>query len=264
MSVRHRVDVFNSLLVSSIRAWRGTMAFRDVGAPAQLLHLYDVESNADCREIREILTELNLDALIIPCPDNGHHTAELYAVAAMQGCVSTPELPVLVDPNQGDQAPALIGREAVKNYLLAMYGRDSVPRILPTQAYEWWNAGTGWLASKLRGESVAYAAKPAAQPLRLYSFESSPFSRLVRERLCELQVKYELRNMGKEQISDFGPNGARWSWKEWRPVAGGRREQMIAAFGRAQMPYLEDPNTGAKLFESKSILNYLEKTYADG
>ncbi|RIJ70076.1 glutathione S-transferase, partial [Nakamurella silvestris] len=30
-----------------------------------------------------------------------------------------------------------------------------------------------------------------------------------------------------------------------------------------QVPYLEDPNTGAKLFESESIVNYLQKQYGE-
>jgi glutathione S-transferase len=30
----------------------------------------------------------------------------------------------------------------------------------------------------------------------------------------------------------------------------------------AQVPFLEDPNAGVCLFESKAIIEYLEKTYA--
>jgi glutathione S-transferase len=29
----------------------------------------------------------------------------------------------------------------------------------------------------------------------------------------------------------------------------------------AQVPFLEDPNTGLAMFESKAIIEYLEKTY---
>lgn len=32
--------------------------------------------------------------------------------------------------------------------------------------------------------------------------------------------------------------------------------------GTFQVPYLEDPNTGVKTFESKAIIEYLRKTYA--
>ena len=37
---------------------------------------------------------------------------------------------------------------------------------------------------------------------------------------------------------------------------------MLAHAGRVQLPYLEDPNTGAALFESKTIVDYLEQHYA--
>ena len=33
---------------------------------------------------------------------------------------------------------------------------------------------------------------------------------------------------------------------------------------KATVPYLEDPNTGAKLFESASIVEYLETVYTVG
>ena len=31
-----------------------------------------------------------------------------------------------------------------------------------------------------------------------------------------------------------------------------------------QVPFLEDPNTGVCMFESKAIIEYLEKTYGGG
>ena len=44
-----------------------------------------------------------------------------------------------------------------------------------------------------------------------------------------------------------------------------KREKIIPVMGRAkqdiQVPYLEDPNTGEKLFESAVIVRYLQKQY---
>ena len=40
----------------------------------------------------------------------------------------------------------------------------------------------------------ARPSKAPDEPLELYSFESSPYSRLVRERLSELELPYVLRN----------------------------------------------------------------------
>ena len=48
----------------------------------------------------------------------------------------------------------------------------------------------------------------------------------------------------------------------YEPEAGGKRDAFFQAHGRVQVPYLEDPNTGQKLFESTRILAYLEKEYA--
>jgi glutathione S-transferase len=41
-----------------------------------------------------------------------------------------------------------------------------------------------------------------------------------------------------------------------------KRQELLDKRGYFQVPYLEDPNTGVYLFESKDIIEYLEKTYA--
>ena len=120
------------------------------------------------------------------------------------------------------------------------------------------------LASSLRGGEGERAAPSRAprKPLELYSFESSPYARLVRERLCELELPWVLRSIGKEQLSDWGPASRRFSLRPWRPKPGGRRERMLAETGRAQVPYLIDPNRGIDLFESQAILTHLDAHYA--
>jgi glutathione S-transferase len=37
---------------------------------------------------------------------------------------------------------------------------------------------------------------------------------------------------------------------------------LLAQLGRIQVPYLEDPNTGTKMYESSDIMDYLERQYA--
>lgn len=39
---------------------------------------------------------------------------------------------------------------------------------------------------------------------------------------------------------------------------------LVSVFLDPQVPYLEDPNTGAKMFESADIVEYVRKTYAIG
>jgi glutathione S-transferase len=40
------------------------------------------------------------------------------------------------------------------------------------------------------------------------------------------------------------------------------RAAFVERSGRMQVPWLADPNTGAQLFESADIADYLERTYA--
>ncbi|MEK9817570.1 MAG: glutathione S-transferase N-terminal domain-containing protein, partial [Limnobacter sp.] len=105
------------------------------------------------------------------------------------------------------------------------------------------------------------ASKKPEQMLTLYSFEASPFCRPVREVLCELEIPYHLVNLGKEQFADMGVNGVHAAVGEYNPVKGGKREQFMAKTNKMMVPYLEDPNTGKAMFESKAIVEYLLETY---
>jgi glutathione S-transferase len=79
--------------------------------------------------------------------------------------------------------------------------------------------------------------------LELWSYEASPYSRLVREALCELELPYLLHNVAK---------------------GSPRRADFVARSGKMMVPYLADPNTGRELFESADIVRYLNETYALG
>jgi glutathione S-transferase len=98
------------------------------------------------------------------------------------------------------------------------------------------------LASWTRGlgGSRARPSRAPEKPLELWSFEVSPYCRLVREALCRLELPYLLHNVGK---------------------GSPRRPDFIARSGRMMVPYLADPNTGVAMFESAAIVAYLEKTY---
>lgn len=41
-----------------------------------------------------------------------------------------------------------------------------------------------------------------------------------------------------------------------------QRQRLFEMAGAGQTPYLIDPNTGARGYESSEIVDYLEKTYA--
>jgi hypothetical protein len=244
-----RSTLLRSLLASTVRGWRGTQVLERARTPKQLLVVFDRENDPDCRLLRELLTELQLDALIQPCPVGGRR----YARQRPRGA----QLPYLVDHDLDVQADGLHACVAhvLQAYSKARGSRGSVDGLAAR--------ATSRIASALRGDA-GLQAKPSRLPrlpLELYSFESSPYSRLVRERLCELQLPWILRSFGKEQRADWGPPNLRFTLATWQPKPGGRRAQMQAATGKAQVPYLIDPNTQVELFESAAILDYLDRRY---
>ena len=112
-----------------------------------------------------------------------------------------------------------------------------------------------------RGTYVQPSKTPAL-PLELYSFEASPFARPVRERLCELELPYLLRSVGRTQAGDWIPPALRRATGyEVEPQSRNRRRLKEIA-GSVSVPYLVDPNRGEGLAESTAILDYLATHYA--
>jgi glutathione S-transferase len=86
--------------------------------------------------------------------------------------------------------------------------------------------------------------RPALQQqLELYDFEGCPYCRKVREALCELDLDYLQHPVGK---------------------GSAHRAQLTEEGGKVQVPYLIDPNTGTRLYESDDIIEYLNETYGAG
>ena len=110
-------------------------------------------------------------------------------------------------------------------------------------------------------KKIIHRAAPE-QLLELWSFEASPYSRIVRATLTELEIPYILHNVPKERWQDMGPAVLRLKPGKYEPLAGGKREKMLPEMqGKMQVPYLVDPNTGVKMFESAQIVKYLKKQY---
>ena len=119
------------------------------------------------------------------------------------------------------------------------------------------NAARGvWINKK-----IVNRAAPE-QLLELWSFEGSPYTRLVREVLTELEIPYILHNVAKERWQDIGPANLRLKPGQYIPLPNGKREKVVEVMGRdIQVPYLVVPNTGVKMFESAKIVEYLKKQY---
>src|SRR4029077_140073 len=78
-------------------------------------------------------------------------------------------------------------------YLYERYGQGAPAgalRLGPLTAL-----GCGLVSAARAGRGcTARRSLPAGEPLELWSFEASPYCRLVREALCELEMPYLLHN----------------------------------------------------------------------
>jgi glutathione S-transferase len=245
-------DVLASALTSTLRLWRGTNARAAAKQPAKPLHLYEFEGCPYCRLVREALTELDLDALIYPTPHGGKRfRPKAEKLGGKQ------QFPFLVDPNTG---VSMYESADIIDYLYRTYGG----RAAPTHLLRPLDVTSSVLASvpRFRSGRQARPSKAPKRPLELFSFESSPYSRRVRELLSELEIPYLLRSTGKARWQDLGPPSLRATLFPSLPVEGRNRTELLKRAGKVQVPYLVDPNTGTAMFESQAIRDYLLATYA--
>lgn len=245
-------DVTSSVIASTLMGWRGSMGSRSVQQPEKLPELYDREGCPKCRLVREAVTELNLDIRIIPVPQGG--TRFLPQLKEVSG---SDEVPYLVDPNTNTR---LGGADLIVEYLFRHYAGRSAPKPLHATSL---TLVRSKLATAIRQNQGVRAVPSLAAPqdLTLYSFESSPYSRIVREKLSELELPYKLVNIGKQQRADVGPSNFRLHLGPYKPLPNTKRSEFFAKHGNVQVPYLIDPNTGIDMFESADISAYLDKTY---
>lgn len=250
-------DLATSLLASSCRAWRGGAAFRPAARqPEQLLELYEFEASPYCRLVREVLSEMDLDAMIYPCPAGG--TRFRPRAQELSGKL---QFPFLIDPNTGDK---LLESAEIIDHLFLSYGNGRTAkrglgrRLAVAGSYA---ATVSRSIGRVRGMRARPSRAPA-MPLELYSFEASPYSRPVRELMSELELPYRLRNFAKSRWREMGPPVVREKFYPNAPITSPNRIRMRELTGRSQAPYLVDPNTDTALYESSAILRYLEQTYA--
>lgn len=246
------VDTLTSVAATFARGGRGVQATPAAVKPEQPLILYEFEACPFCRLVREAITELDLDVLVRPCPKGG--TRFRPEVIEKGGKA---QFPFLEDPNTGTR---LYESADIITYLFETYGRRPVPfgwRLRPLQV------ASSLMATALRpmaGARVRPSRAPAL-PLELYGFESSPFVRLVRETLCSLELPYLLHPVGRTRASDFVPPAVRDRFKMHFEVEGESRKAFLERAGRMMVPWLCDPNTDTRLFESAEIRRYLLETY---
>lgn len=225
--LRRRLAIAGGFSAAGARFAAGTLV-RGVGArrPVKRLRLWEFERCHHSRAVRESLSELDLDFEVRPCPVGGAR----FRGEARHGT------PRLEDPNVDG---VFEGRAAILAHLHGVYG-DGTTR--------WFTASAplvvlGSLGLRLlqgnRGGDVRPSRAPG-KPLELWGFEASPYCHFARAALSELELPYVQHNLAKDSP---------------------KRAAFVARAGRSQFPYLEDPNTGEKLFESARIVDYVRATY---
>lgn len=225
------LDVSTSFVSTLLRPGAG-MFVRGVGPrPEARIRLYEFEGCPFCRKVREMLTTLDLDAAIFPCPKGGTRFRPEVEKHGKQ------QFPFMIDPNTGTE---MFESDDIIKYLAERYGDGSVPLSLRMGPLTVLSGSAGSLLRFPRG-TRARASRMPEGPLELYSIEASPYARLVREALSELELPYVLHNLGR---------GSR------------KREAFEKMSGKMMVPYLVDPNTGTAMFESADIVKYLDQTYA--
>ena len=246
-------NVATSMISTLVRGSNGIQSSPAAVKPAKTLRLYDIENCPYCRLVREALTELDLDVEIYPCPKKGERFRPEVVERGGKA-----QFPYLVDPNTGVEMYESLD---IIDYLFETYARRKLP--------------LKWRAGKLQtlGSMLASAprlnqgmqARPGAWPeymLELYSFESSPYARPVRELLCEMEIPYILRSCGRTRLQEWILPPLREKLHITPASEVDNRRALQNAEGKVSIPYLYDPNTEQGLFESGDILNYLRDSYA--
>jgi len=183
-------------------------------------------------QVREAVSILDLDVVFYPCPKDG----KTWRPKAVE-LGGKQMFPYMVDPNNGT---AMYESDDIIAYLFENYGDGNVPLLLKLGPVTAITAGLGQIARAGRG-SAARPSKIPAEPLVLWGYEGSPFVKLAREVLNELELPYLLKTCAR---------------------GSPKRDAMLEKFDHFQVPLLEDPNTGESMFESAYIVDYLERTYA--
>ncbi|KAL0410118.1 UNVERIFIED_CONTAM: hypothetical protein Slati_3601500 [Sesamum latifolium] len=200
--------------------------------PEKPIEIYEFESCPFCRKVREIVAVLDLDVLYYPCPRNGPNFRP--KVSQMGG---KQQFPYMVDPNTG---VSMYESDDIIKYLVGKYGDGNVPLLLSLGLLTTLTEGFAMIGRMGKGSSYTPSKLPP-KPLEIWAYEASPFCKVVREVLVELELPHILHSCAR---------------------GSPKRQILYQRVGHFQVPYLEDPNTGVQMFESAEIVDYLRATYA--
>ena len=200
--------------------------------PEKPIEIYEFEGCPFCRKVREMVAVLDLDVLFYPCPQKGPTFRP--KVLEMGG---KKQFPYMVDPNTG---VAMYESDDIIKYLADTYGDGTIPIMLSLGLFTTITAGLAMIWRIWKGSSYTVSKLPP-QPIEIWAYEGSPFCKIAREALVELELPHLLHSCAR---------------------GSPKRQEIFKKLGLFQVPYIEDPNTGVKMFESSEIVEYLKATYS--
>jgi hypothetical protein len=93
----------------------------------------------------------------------------------------------MIDPNNGSE---MFESDKIIRYLFKVYGETGeVPQVLQGS----WvpvTAGLGVSLARLGAGGGYQLSNPPKMPLELWAYEGSPFCKIVREKLCSLELEH--------------------------------------------------------------------------
>lgn len=256
--LKHQFGVVQALISAVTEGGRGTTGTPYPKQPVLALQLYEFEGSPFCRRVREVMTLLNLDYEVYPCPKGGQKYRQI--VKQLGGKT---QFPFLVDANHNMH---LYESQEIIHHLFKHYGKSGqTPKKYAAYPKIPYVAFAGTLLNGARGVWIDQNIVDRAAPeklIELWGFEASPYTRIVRGVLTELELPFMFHNVAKERWQDQGLAKLRLKPGKYEPLAGGKRAQVLKHMGdNIQVPYLLDPNTGVSMFESKDIVDYLKAVY---
>jgi glutathione S-transferase len=240
------------MLATLVRTGVGINSQSAILKPEIPLKIFDIEACPHCRLVREALTELDLDAEIYPCPQQGvRYRAEVIEKGGKA------QFPFLIDPNTGIQMYESL---SIVKYLFETYGQRTLP--LKWQFGQLQTMGSKLASTARPGLGMRKTSSHAPkQLLELYSFESSPYARMVRECLCEMEIPYILRSCGRTELAEWLLPPLRDALNIVPNSELTNRKRLQEKAGRMAIPFLIDANQNVEMFESAKIIEYLKATY---
>ncbi|KAK9785024.1 hypothetical protein WJX73_009973 [Symbiochloris irregularis] len=200
--------------------------------PAKPIQLFEFEGCPFCRKVREACSILDIDVEFFPCPKDGP-TWRPQAIKE----TGKSQFPYMKDPNTGRN---MLESDAIISYLFEQYGDGEVPIQFKLGPLTTITAGLAMLPRAGKGTQYRRSRLPK-QPLEVWGYEASPYCKLAREVLVELELPHIYHSVARNSP---------------------RREAMTRKWNQFQVPYLEDPNTMTAMFESNIIIDYLNQQYA--